>query len=563
MVRIPAGWTQDGPTHPSTPLALQVGLQLSNLDQLDSKLMAVSDPESPQYGEHLDRDAVDAIFAPSAQAGEAVLNWLKSKNITGATSDNHWISFNTDVATANSLLGADFLTFTDSYGNTKIRTTQYQIPDDLAEHIDIVTPTIYLGSVKANAAILKRNTLAHENTNCSKVLTPSCLRDMYNVGNYTPDASCGSRIGFGAFLNESATYSDFNIFQDTFGIPRYNFSVETFNGGINDQSGTTEIESSLDSQYILAMAHPLPVVELVGNGTSYAIPNLIQPVPENFNEPWVPYFSYLLGRNNAQLPQVISNSYGDGEEIVPVKYARRVCNMIGLLGLRGITVLQSSGDSGVGAACKTNDGRNITRFEPQFPSSCPYATSVGGTQAYPVEKAWTGSGGGFSNYFTQPYYQRDAVHGYLDKHISRATLEYYTPFFNASNRAYPDVAAHSAAPGLSVTLHGKQQEVGGTSASAPVFAGLVGMLNDARIRAGKPTLGFMNPWLYTVGKDGLKDITIGYSYGCDGVDQQSGDPVVGGGIIPYARWNATKDWDPVTGWGVPDFQKLLKLVLRS
>ena len=49
--------------------------------------------------------------------------------------------------------------------------------------------------------------------------------------------------------------------------------------------------------------------------------------------------------------------------------------------------------------------------------------------------------------------------------------------------------------------------------------------------------------------------------GCDGINPQSGQPVPGGSIIPYANWNATVGWDPVTGLGTPNFEKLKDLVL--
>jgi tripeptidyl-peptidase I len=94
-----------------------------------------------------------------------------------------------------------------------------------------------------------------------------------------------------------------------------------------------------------------------------------------------------------------------------------------------------------------------------------------------------------------------------------------------------------------------------------VWAAVVGLLNDARLRAGKKPLGFLNPWLYKTGYTGLTDITSGAGVGCDGVNGQTGEPVPGGGIVPGAYWNATKGWDPVTGLGVPDFQKLKTLVL--
>lgn len=108
---------------------------------------------------------------------------------------------------------------------------------------------------------------------------------------------------------------------------------------------------------------------------------------------------------------------------------------------------------------------------------------------------------------------------------------------------------------------GELSRSGGTSAAAPVVASIIGLLNDARFRAGKPSLGFINPALYALGWTGLNDITLGQSIGCNGVSIQSGQPVPGASIIPWATWNATAGWDPVTGLGTPDFEKLKKLVL--
>jgi len=56
--------------------------------------------------------------------------------------------------------------------------------------------------------------------------------------------------------------------------------------------------------------------------------------------------------------------------------------------------------------------------------------------------------------------------------------------------------------------------VGGTSAAAPVFAGLVALLNDARLAAGTFSLGFLNPLLYALKGDGFHDIVAGNAPGC-------------------------------------------------
>lgn len=91
---------------------------------------------------------------------------------------------------------------------------------------------------------------------------------------------------------------------------------------------------------------------------------------------------------------------------------------------------------------------------------------------------------------------------------------------------------------------------------------MIALLNDARLRAGRPQLGFLNPWLYSIGSQGLTDITAGSAVGCTGIDGQTGQAIVGASVIPYASWNATKGWDPVTGLGTPDFSALLELALQ-
>jgi len=204
----------------------------------------------------------------------------------------------------------------------------------------------------------------------------------------------------------------------------------------------------------------------------------------------------------------------------------------------------SSGDGGVGDGdpdpatqqCLTNDGQNRTAFIPGFPASCPFVTAVGGTIHFP-ETAVSFSGGGFSNYFARPSYQEAAVSAFLNK-LPKGT---YSGLFNPNGRAIPDVAAQSDF--FRVFIGGGPHSIGGTSASSPTFTGFVGLLNDARLRKGLPSLGFLNPLLYSKAASGFNDITIGNNPGC-------GTP----------GFNATRGWDAITGLGTPDFAKLVKLV---
>jgi tripeptidyl-peptidase-1 len=152
---------------------------------------------------------------------------------------------------------------------------------------------------------------------------------------------------------------------------------------------------------------------------------------------------------------------------------------------------------------------------------------------------------------------------YLNDALAAETLEAFTPYFNQEGRGFPDISAHSLLPNFQIVTGGRLGASGGTSAASPVWAALVGLLNDARLKAGLPSLGFINPWLYDFGEKFLVDITKGAARGCDGVNHQNGKPVSGAAVIPNAFWNATVGWDPATGLGIPDFQKMLASALAE
>lgn len=81
-----------------------------------------------------------------------------------------------------------------------------------------------------------------------------------------------------------------------------------------------------------------------------------------------------------------------------------------------------------------------------------------------------------------------------------------------------------------------------------------------RLANNQTTLGFLNPWLYALDGSGFTDIVDGGSTGCTGSDSQSGESTP---YVPYASWNATTGWDPVTGLGTPLFDALSQLSLEA
>ena len=79
-------------------------------------------------------------------------------------------------------------------------------------------------------------------------------------------------------------------------------------------------------------------------------------------------------------------------------------------------------------------------------------------------------------------------------------------------KGIPDVAAQGDR--FRIWLKGEPKSIGGTSAASPTFTAIIALLNDARLRAGQPSLGFLNPMIYSRLYAGLNDITVGHNGGC-------------------------------------------------
>lgn len=187
LAALPAGWTAAAAApDASTAVSFTIGLAQQNIDQLQSKLLAVSTPGNAQYGQHLDVDEVNSMFAPTAQTISAVESWLKASGVSQMTTDGHFINFATTVGTANSLLNTTFLTY-KNYGVAKIRATQYSIPDDLVSHIDLISPITYFGKTVANIPTFTRTTKTKKDVAtqvvsvdpvCHTSITPQCIKEL-------------------------------------------------------------------------------------------------------------------------------------------------------------------------------------------------------------------------------------------------------------------------------------------------------------------------------------------------------------------------------------------------
>ncbi|KAH9160140.1 subtilisin-like protein [Lactarius sanguifluus] len=548
---IPENWVDLG--HPSAGTTIDLHLALKSHDEnaLIDALYEVSDPNHPRYRSHLSEEKVADLVAPHADTLELISSWLEHLAIppssVSRTLGGSWLRLTgVPVSQANDILGASYQLYNHVETNhTVLRTISYSIPEVLHEHIHTIVPTTYFGSpptegrmlwMHSNSAVWARAEAGSEESvnvlssrDLEGYVSPSYVRWLYNTGGYRPAALDRNVIGIAAYDGQYPSQKDLGLFMTEFRTPGEDatFSVVQVQGG-GDNPDTPGVEANLDTQYTGAMTYPTTNV-FYSIGVS---PERVDPI--------LNFIAYMFMKEK-RIPQTITTSYGGPEYGFPLDYATRVCRLFAELGVRGVSVLFSSGDSGVGKGdCLLEvNGHASVHFVPEFPATCPYLTSVGGTTNDSPEVAASLSGGGFSNYFDRPPYQANAVPPFLQ------TLgDKYQGYYHPGGRGVPDISAQA----LKVLYYhnGQLRVASGTSVATPIAAGIFSLLNDYSISKGKGPLGFLNGWLYGHGRPGLNDIISGSNPGCN-----------------TDGFTAIAGWDPVTGLGTPDFAKLQEIIDES
>ncbi|KAJ7265375.1 tripeptidyl peptidase A [Mycena haematopus] len=565
----PRSWTIVGPAPPDHFIKLRIGLPQSNFDVLEDHLYAVSDPYHERYGAHLTKEEIEELVAPHPDSVSAVNQWLSSHGIQeediSRSGAGDWLTIRVPVSLVEKMLDTKYHVWKHTTsGDYIVRTTSYSLPKDILDHVELIQPTTMFGtfkklkstihSISQTGSQIQSQTLppVHDSAtgltvdaSCNTTVTITCLKQIYNAVGVTPSAHVGNSVGIAGYLGDFANRADLELFFED-QVPaaaavNATYKFVSVAGGLDPQDpAEAGAESDLDTQFAFGLTFPVVSTYFSTAGSPPFNPDI--DTPTDTNEPYTDWLDFILSHPSP--PLTISTSYGDDEQTVPESFAKRACAGFAQLGARGVSLTVSSGDGGVGdgdpnpatQTCITNDGLNRTQFIPGFPASCPFVTAVGGTILFP-EQAVDFSGGGFSNYFARPSYQDAAVKGFLNK-LPKGT---YSGLFNPNGRAIPDVSAQS--DNFRVFIGGSPFHIGGTSASSPTFAGFVTLLNDARLKKGLPSLGFLNPLFYSKAVSGFNDIKVGNNPGCG-----------------TEGFNATGGWDAVTGLGTPDFAKLVKLV---
>lgn len=457
---------------------------------------------------------------------------------------------------------------------------------------------------KPNPPRVKSVDLNTDLSNCNATLGPQCIKALYNFPDGTKSTP-GNELGIAEWIDTLSSKDLSSFLRNFTTIPTDTKpAIVTIDGGeharLQDDNVTySHTETSLDIQVAMPIIYPQnAIIYQVGDDVQApdfgdlllawdpdfanldggdTPENSVYPTPEkalkdadnnpSYGEVGYKGFTGKKQVGGVKRPNVFSSSYGNGELLLSRPYQKRQCDEYMKLGLMGTSVLYATGDSGVGSqlGCTpfNNDESSIVsaangqsgRFLPDFPANCPYVTAVGGTMLkvgkgvedgqqvfdttqIPKVKNVIAGGGGFSDIFPMPAYQKEAVTSYLKDFPP----PYNSSQFNSSGRAYPDLSA--TALFLNFVNKGETKTTGfGTSISAPLVASLITRINEERLAVNKSTVGFLNPVLYA-NAGAFNDVTLGGNTGCG-----------------TAGFSATKGWDPATGMGTPDYEKLLKVFM--
>ena len=244
--------------------------------------------------------------------------------------------------------------------------------------------------------------------------------------------------------------------------------------------------------------------------------------------------------------RIVSDSWGLCEPVMSASIMGAENTALQLAAAAGMSFFVATGDDGSSGCARVTGSTAVAAVDP---ASQPFATAVGGTRLVPAsprnEVAWRDGGGGASIFFPKPSWQ-------LGRTLTLANNGARCGNPGGQCRQIPDISLNaspntgyiifcsvnsSACGGLTGWL-----PIGGTSASAPLMAGITADMNEYSLSNGGPRLGYANPFLYapsTISSGSYHDITKG------------GNSITGGSL-----YNARKGYDLATGLGSVDAVKL-------
>lgn len=344
-------------------------IRQNNMDELTRVLHDVSDPSSPNYGQHWTKDEVVALTA-NLEGRDAVTSYLQSKraSVISTSAGGEYVIAKACTSVWEAVFNTEFYTFhqTQSTGSIKkvVRAEKYWIPRELETHIDsafnvIDIPIPLFGNLPKSIPkpVSESNTLGSS----FRYITPGVIRNYYNMSQRVTGSVLSTQATF-ASIGQYLSPADLNYFQTQQGLTVQPISKSYGNYTSNSQcvsDGNKCIESNLDIQYIMGISQISPTTYWYTDSDFsswlYAVANTMNP------------------------PLVLSISYGQSEQYTSYSELNTFNNEAIKLGAMGVSIFVASGDNGANSPYVQVNGVSSCGYSPSFPATCPYVTSVGAT----------------------------------------------------------------------------------------------------------------------------------------------------------------------------------------
>lgn len=505
---------------PTTPLPIALVLRGRDPAGLARLVTAISTPGTPAYRQYLTPAAFAQRFGPAPAERALVGRALQQAQFTLLSAQN------TDVLlwARGSIAQIERFFHVQMHAYRTNNGVAYVAPD----RVPAIPALLHDSVVGVLGLDTRPRLLAHPlqrplDASIGGGLAPADIARAYDLGPLQSQGLDGSNQTIALAEIDTFHTSDIAAYDQAFDLKTPAITVVSVAGGATG----TSMEAPMDIEMLHAVA---PHAHLIVYEGPSDLASLAQMFSQIVSEHRAQILSISLGICEAD-----GSGQGSGNFVAAINSAFQQAVA------EGMSVLVASGDSGA-YGCQSHALSVI------LPASDPNVTAVGGTTLflqtngdYDYEASWegplegVGSGGGVSTIYARPTWQTGG--GGL------ATL-------GAGRRLVPDVSADAdpLSGYLVYDSEGKNilgqtrcgsggcwQVGAGTSAAAPLWAGLIALANQAAATHGKPALGFLNPALYALANAGRSPAPF--------------HDVTEGGNLYYA---AGPGWDACTGWGSPD-----------
>jgi subtilase family serine protease len=552
-----------GAASTSQKLPLQLGL-IANQSGLQNAVKAASNPASGSYGKYPSLSTLQSKYGASSSKRKGVVNAFKKQNVKATVDVTHLrVSATPTIGKAQKLFGTKWAVYKSKSGaHVALPVDTPKLPKGIKGNVDTVAGVrLQLSQGSSNAATVAAfdgGTPTRTGTpalGCTPTTFPSAalsgsglfpnqILTAYGIAPLQAAGVQGQGVRL-AIVGEAPTpTADVNTFRSCFGTT--GTSLKIHNAG----SIKPIVESSLDAMVASTVAPKLAGFDL-----------WVHALSESDEDGDALGFLQLLAQplqattNGAKLPNVISVSYGTCESKVSPYTASvtMVERQLTATAALGITTVVAAGDTGSSACARGVSASKLTSSDkkPQasWPSTSPWVLAVGGTNlTLDADNAVASSGPWNDTVYPPPFAKTAGGGGGQSTFEKRPWWQPAQSFASSKYRMVPDVAAFAdESPGYPIVCSsgvkgcsGAGQTiafVGGTSAAAPLVAGMVALWSQQARNQGLPKPGFVPPLLYATAKrnpQAFLDVTTG------------GNALFGGSCCP-----ARPGFDLATGWGSP------------